>query len=140
MTLLTVDSSVFVSALNKKDVLHEESREFFEFLKTKDFQIVIPTIVIVEVGNILMKSKKLRNINSFLDKFYEFEVIDLDFEFLTKIFPKFRHFNLKTGDAIIASTASFYNTTLITWDRQLIYQAKKEMDVSTPRQYVSGSR
>ncbi|PIS39552.1 MAG: hypothetical protein COT33_01360 [Candidatus Nealsonbacteria bacterium CG08_land_8_20_14_0_20_38_20] len=139
MASYTIDSSVFISAFNQQDVFHKQTKEFFDCLGKMDFEIILPISVIAEVGNILIKNRKIKDTLIFLDYFYEFTVIEFNYEFLLSAFPVFRKFKLKTGDILAASTAYLYKAVLISWDKQLLKQSKKLVASFTPDEFCRQS-
>lgn len=139
---LTVDSSVYLSALNEKDPYFSVTQNFFTLSYEREWQIVLPIQVIFEVTNILHRKKfssKTRQ-KSFFTRFFEdpyITVIEQDSLFADFFLKYHIKYQLKTSDAIIAITAKVAESQLITWDQQLISQTRKHLHPGkTPEQFL----
>ena len=136
MKRFILDSSVYISYLNPKDVLHTETKRFINKITSPGVNFIVPIIVFLEVGNVLQKIlPKFRNEN--LVRFFEdHTIIRLDLQQAYELLTTFKNFNLKTSDAIILGTAILNNATLITWDEQFQKEAKKSVDTQTPKTFL----
>ncbi len=141
---LTIDSSVYLSAIEQNDNFFEESANFFRTILQEDYQITSPILIVCEIIHTLKRNTKnpqilesrLRLIKKSFTK-SESRVIAMeknflrDFEKLSPLFSK-----LKTSDAIVALTALIYNTTLISWDKKLNEVSRKHISVYTPSEFL----
>ncbi|MDP2721106.1 MAG: hypothetical protein Q8O75_04160, partial [bacterium] len=82
---LTVDSSVFISALNPNDPFVEISQKFFSSIAKKGSKIIIPITIALEVDNILRKVgvRQKEVLKTFLED-KTIDIVYLDVEFLEK--------------------------------------------------------
>lgn len=134
---LVLDSSVFISYLNKDDVLHKATNQLMQYLLNKQkFIIIIPAIVFLEVANVLARKKRDFIEDYMLSVFQKYQVVDIDLHFARSLLPLFKQINLKTSDAIILGTAILNKATLITWDEKFQKQAKKFVDKQTPKTFL----
>lgn len=135
---LLIDSSVFIAFFNDADVFHKETVVFFEkFLEDKNAIIVLPILVFLEMVNVLQKKIGAFNEEKLLEAFNRYEKTDLSFGSSREYLLLFKHFNLKTSDAIITACAKLTNATLVTWDEKLIKEAKKLVNAQTPRRFLT---
>jgi predicted nucleic acid-binding protein len=135
MTKLTIDSSVFLSALLPSDRLHDESRLFFERLKERPVTIVEPITVVFEVCNILVKNG-VRDVSRVLERLMQFQILELDASSVPDAQFVFQKCQLKTADAIVVWCASVSESILVSWDHKLTRQAKNLVRAYTPREYI----
>lgn len=137
MKSFVLDSSVYISYLNPKDVLHVETKKFIDNLTSSDVNFIVPIIVFLEVGNVLQKiSPKFRD-EDLIRFFEDHTVVNLDLELAKKLLPIFKEFNLKTSDVIIAACAKINEATLVTWDEKFRKQAEKFLPSQTPKTFLA---
>ena len=128
---LLLDSSVYISSLNTKDIFHKQTKKFALQLKNEKIEIVVPVLVVLEVANILQQPAE--------DVFYIFEdglLINLDLSLIKEIIPLFKKVKIKISDAVIAATAKIYEAGIISWDKKLVKESKKLVNAYTPEEYL----
>lgn len=137
MRPLTVDSSVFVSALSRNENNTVVSREFFESIKKKQIEIIIPITIVLEVDNITQRFS-LSQKEILHEKFLEeaIKLISIDNEFLERYWIHAGKFDLKTADLIVALVSFYENSTLVSWDKKLIKGTKNFCRSKTPREFL----
>src|SRR3989338_488608 len=123
MNALTIDSSVFLSSLLDRDAYHAHSLSFFSHIRTQGAITTLPMIVILEVANILTKYGKdpAPAINSLM----RFATLAHDQASIEESITVFKRLQLKTSDALVVWCAYVSESTLISWDKQLVRQAQK---------------
>lgn len=135
---LILDSSVFISYLNKDDIFFDVTNQLVQHLLNKPkFIIVIPVIVFLEVANVLARKNRDFIEDYVLSVFQKYQVVDIDINFARSLLPLFKQINLKTSDAIILGTTILNNATLITWDEKFQKEAKTFVDVQTPKTFIT---
>ena len=135
---LLIDSSVFIAFFNDADVFHKESVVFFEkLLEDKNIIIVLPILVFLEAANVLQKKISSFNEEKLLEAFSKYEKVDLSFDSSREYLLLFNQLHLKTSDAIIAACAKLTNAALVTWDEKLVKEAKKFVDIQTPKTFLN---
>ena len=135
MIKLTIDSSVFLSALLEKDSFHNASLEFFDALKKSEVTISEPITVLLEVANILIKNG-VRDPSRALQSLLQFHILPLDRSMLVDAQFVFQKCRLKTADATVVWCASVSESTLISWDGKLLREAKKLVRAQKPTEYI----
>lgn len=133
---LVLDSSVFISYLNKDDIFFDRTIEFIDYLKDKQEIIILPVIVFLEVANVLTRNNRHFKEGYMFSVFNKYEMIEIDLHLARLLLPMFKKFRLKTSDSIILGTAILNEATLITWDKKLEKEAKKLIDVQTPKSFL----
>jgi predicted nucleic acid-binding protein len=131
---LTIDSSVFLSALLPDDPHRLQTLLFFQKLAHRQPTVILPTIIVCEVTNILEKTgyQRVSSVTKFLGAF---QLVPLNEDFVESALPFWKKFALKTADAIIAVTCLLHRSTLVTWDRRLITKSTPFINAITPNDY-----
>ena len=137
MKAFILDSSVYISYLNPQDTLHMKTKNFINSITSPDIDFIVPIIIFLEVGNVLQKILPQFRNDDLLRFFEDHTIINLDIELAQQMLIIFKHFNLKTSDAIIVACSKMENATLITWDEKLVKQAKSLTNAQTPRTFLT---
>lgn len=123
--LVAVDSSVLVSLFASKESHYLHSKKLINWIIKNNVKIIMPMLVLYEVFHTLRRIGWFDEKNSYA-KFSKimnsenFAYIAVDTEFFNG-FKQIDFFNkLKTSDAIIAASAFFNETVLISWDKKMI--------------------
>jgi|GEM_PF-6749865 len=135
----TLDASVLIPLISKNDVYSHPSGKFFKKVFGKNTKFIIPMVSLFETFHVLKRNgfldgdNEMREFEDFFN-FECFEFIDLDFRFfdLFKMINFFR--NLKTSDAIIATTAISLSSPLITWDKKIV---SNTLNAYTPTDFLN---
>lgn len=131
---LLIDSSVYIAFFKDSDFFHKESVALIEKLsEDKKVSIVLPILVFLEILNVLYKKLGAFDEKKLLNSFNKYEKVDLDFESAVDFMLLFKKVNLRTSDAIIAACAKMEDATLVTWDEELVKEAKKLVSTQTPK-------
>lgn len=132
MKTILLDSSIYIASLNDQDFFHSKTKEFILQLERdrSDAEIIVPVLIIFEVGNILKKPPQ-----DIMALFAGGEIIELTLDLAQKLIPFFKSVKLKTSDSIITACAKFYSADLISWDKRLIKEAKKLIKAYAPEDY-----
>lgn len=138
MKALLVDASVFVAALLESNTHHAASRQFFTLLRENEKlpYLVVPATIVLEVANILTKFGRHREARSLPSYFPTLQVVPVDDSFIRQAMPVFARVHLKTADAIVVATAFLWKAHLVSWDRQLLREAKHLIPALTPPEYL----
>lgn len=134
----TLDASVLIPLISENDIHSAPSKVFFDKVFGKDTLFIIHMLSLFETFHFLKRT-------GFLDDnvgvlrfrgFFNlncFKYIDLNFHFFN-LFKETNFFrNLKTSDAIVASTSIFMSTPLITWDKKM---ALNSLNAYTPTEFL----
>jgi predicted nucleic acid-binding protein len=141
MRLITVDSSVFVSAARPSEAGFQESTAFFEWVRRARPRLFLPTIVIVETAAALGRTGSQESIahqyglaigqlpNTFL--------VTLD-EGLARQAAAFgARYKLRGADAVYLATASLFAAELVTLDKEQLERGAKIVQTLTPAGFVA---
>jgi len=132
------DSSVLIAFFNRDDIFHKDTVNFInELIEHKEVIVILPVIVFLEVTNVLSKKATKFNAEALFDIFDTYEKLDLNFETAKSLIPIFKQVHLKTSDAIIFASAKLEDATIITWDEQFQKEAKRLVDIQTPKTFLN---
>lgn len=144
--LIVVDSSVVISSLIESDPSHEFSRNFLSELKKKKQQIILPILAVFEVLHAYFRLCKDQEKT---DKLYQalidwnltgfLRIANLEASFLVYFTANHHLFPIKTADCVMALTAHRLQSPLISWDKQLLKNAKKNIQAMTPEKFLDVS-
>lgn len=136
--LFTIDSSVLISMLIELQSNHSDSKNFIDYVMRKKGVLIVPMIIFFETFHTLKRLGffDVKNAHETFIQFCNysnFKFFDLNMKFFN-YFKQIDCFNnLKTSDAIIASSAFLTESILISWDRQLI---KNTVNAYTPSEFL----
>lgn len=144
---IVVDSSVIISSLIESDPFHKFSRNFLSELKRKKQQIILPMLAVFEILHAYFRLCKNQektdelyqalidwNLTGFL------RIANLEASFLVYFTANHHLFPIKTADCVIALTAHRLQSPLISWDKQLLKNAKKYLIAITPEKFLRNFR
>ena len=141
---LSIDASVFLSALFEKEINNGYSRKFLQKVKDLGFFVSVPLLTPMEVLQSYYRiTKDLKRSDGILEQFVEWNLrkrirfVPIEAAFFSRFTAHHRLFDLKTSDTIIAVNAYHEKTTLITWDKKLIKECKNKIRVLTPKQFLT---
>jgi len=137
---LTLDSSVIVAFLNKRDTLFNDTERFIQGVPIGKYDVVIPTIVVCEVANVLSRNATPMAVSGVMSYLEAFHWVSLDREETLSLTSHFSKYKLKTSDAIVAGTALRYRATLISWDEKLLRESRKHFTSFTPTEFLKKIR
>jgi len=137
MRYFTIDTSVFVSAVDQNDPFNKTTLDFFKSLNPEKDRIIIPITIIIELVNLVYKMDQdhQKMIEYFNDQPHV-SVIPIDDYFYENYWVNFTKFNLRAGDLIIALTSFFHQTQLITWDKQFLKDTRDLCDAMMPKEFL----
>ena len=129
MTLpdVTLDSSVWVAALDVADYFHRQSSNLLEVLAQQGAHLHGPSFVLVEaacaMGRKAGDSAVAEEAHLRLRSFPALVLHPVDTQCLQTAYQLgARHF-LRGADALYVATAALYDAPLVTWDRELVERA-----------------
>ena len=116
--------------------MHEASRGFLRSLQTIQSSIIVPTTIVLETANVLIRNR-YTHVASVLEYLMTLEIVPFDLAFCQSAFPLLDRVRLKTYDAVVVVTAYIFQTTLISWDKQLLKEATHIVPAMTPSEYLA---
>ena len=137
---LTVDSSVFVSALRKDEEKHKESLSLFRKIKDAEYIAIEPYSVLIEVVAAIRRRTNdmalaMRVKSDFLNigSLNFVEIGDILAEDAAEIAAKI---GVRGMDALIIQTAKEYNASLVSFDNEMTKRAKEVVKVADIEKFI----
>jgi PIN domain nuclease of toxin-antitoxin system len=120
MDTYVVDTHALAWFISKDKRLSLKAEEILTQAENGEVKVLIPTLVMAELTHIAEKGRVTVTIEELLDKINQgdgFTIVGFDFPIFEKMLTLPKHWDIH--DRIIAATASYYQSTLITRDQIL---------------------
>ncbi len=141
---VTVDASVFLSANNPAEAHQIESRAFLEALSSNARPVVLPTLVVPEVGAAAYRvggsEETARSLALSLMRIPGVIFVPLDGQMAEASLEIAVECALKGSDAVYAATARRFGATLVTLDRQQRTRLPADVRALYPWEALDDSR
>jgi predicted nucleic acid-binding protein len=138
---LTIDTSVFISALNPAERRHEESARLLQLLRDQKPVVILPTLVRVELAGAVARPRgdaeagRQASRLTFLATRRVF--VDLDDRLAEEAAELAATTVLEGADAVFVAVARKYDAVLISLDRDQLEKAPPVVAVCDPLQALS---
>jgi len=133
-TTYTVDASVFLNAFNPYEPGHEQSQRLLALMRDAAAPIVVPTLLLPEAAAAVRRGRGdadlARRFSSALSRLPHLVLVSLDLTLARQAADVAAQHGLRGSDAVYATVALRFGSTLITLDRQ---QREKVAEVVTTR-------
>jgi predicted nucleic acid-binding protein len=133
---LVIDSNIFVSSLDPKDMFHSECYPIFERILNFEMEALSPTLVLVETTCALRRrtnSEEIaRKIYRQLALLPSINWLDITLEVAERACMLGVKTGLRGGDAIVLQVAEQYGIPLLTKDKEMKERAPKGILVFDP--------
>ena len=133
---LVIDSNIFVSSLDPKDIFHAECHPILEKMLTFEIEALCPALVLVEVTCVLRRRTNSENlaiaVYKNLARLPAINWLDITLEVAQRASMLGVKTGLKGGDAIVLQVAEQYGIPLLTKDKEIKQRAPKEILVFEP--------
>jgi len=133
---LVVDSNIFVSSLDPKDIFHSECYPLFEKILNLEIKAFCPTLVLVETACVICRRTNSQEVARKIYKNLAFlpsiNWLDITLEVAERACMLGINSGLKGGDAIILQVAEQYNIPILTKDKEITEKAPKNIKVFEP--------
>lgn len=140
---IVIDASVFISSFSKEEQFYKDSVALIKKIVTEQIQVFVPMLTIFEIlQSLYRKTQDLKKVDRAYQQLIDLNVsqsltiINLEADFLAYFVTHHHKFPLKTSDAVIALTASREHCPLVSWDKQLLKAASKQIETYTPKEYL----
>ncbi|AFZ53644.1 PIN domain-containing protein [Cyanobacterium aponinum UTEX 3221] len=120
MITYVVDTHALAWFISEDERLSCKAKEILTQAENGEVKVLIPTLVMAELTHIAEKGKVKIIIEELLDKINQgdgFSIVGFDFVIFQQMLILPKHWDIH--DRIIAATASYYQSTLITRDQIL---------------------
>jgi predicted nucleic acid-binding protein len=133
---LVVDSNIFISGLDPKDVFHSECYPIFERIVKFEIEALCPALVLVETICVIRRRTNSENASSSvyksLSSLPSINWLDVTLAVAERACLLGAKTGLKGGDAIVLQVAEEYGIPLLTKDKEIKDKAPRGILVFEP--------
>lgn len=138
---MTVDASVFVSSLHPPDAYYSMSRQFTEQIRTEDWVVICPTLVVIEcagaIGRLTGREADGRDAITAVRSFRSLRFVPLSEELSDAAAELAAVHQLRGADAVYVAVAREFGTTLVTWDREMLTRSPAAVTTINPGDWLA---
>ncbi len=143
MRLLTIDSSVFVSAARATETGHQESRVFLDWARRARPRVFLPTLVLVETAAALSRTGSdadtARQYSLAVSQLPNTVLVALDEGLARQAAMLGAKHKLRGADAVYVTTASLFAAELVTLDREQLKRGARIVRTLTPAGFAAST-
>ena len=133
---LVVDSNIFISGLDPKDVFHSECYPIFERIVKFEIEALCPALILVETVCVIRRRTNsedtARSVYKSLSSLPSINWFDITLAVAERACLLGAKTGLKGGDAIVLQVAEEYGIPLLTKDKEIRDKAPKGILVVEP--------
>ena len=141
MRLLTIDSSVFVSAARSSEIGHAESTAFLAWVRNKRTRLFLPTLVIAEVAAALSRTGSDRGLAQqyalAVGQLPNTVMVALDEGLARQSAAIGAQHRLRGADGVYLASAALFAAELITLDREQLERGAAIVQTLTPADFLA---
>jgi predicted nucleic acid-binding protein len=136
MAILTIDASVFINSVNRREDGYAESNRFMRRIHNKGHPVIVPTLLLVELAATIARGQgKPTRADRFVRTIYEmshFTFVPLDESVMWNSIEIAAQYQLRGSDAVYVAVARRYGATLVTLDREQRERVTGVVTVQSP--------
>lgn len=143
MKKVVIDSSVFLSSFLPNEENSKASKEFFEVIQSEKITIFLSMLTLFEVLHSYYRVTKNSQATEQVHQFFidlniskGLKIMSLEAAALAHFVTRHEDLDIKTSDTVIALTALREKCPLISWDKQMLKAAAKEVEAYTPTGFL----
>lgn len=133
---LVIDSNIFVSSLDPKDMFYAECCPILDKILTFEIEAICPAIVLVEVACVIRRRTNSETLAIYvyknLSQLPSINWLDITLEVAQRASMLGAKTGLKGGDAILLQVAEQYGIPLLIKDKEIKQKAPKEILIFEP--------
>jgi predicted nucleic acid-binding protein len=137
----TIDASVFLNAFNPKESGQAESQRFLSYLQENAIPIIIPTLLLPEVAATIARGSNDSGLAlkfaTALARLPHLVLVPLDFKLAGHASDIAAQYLLRGSDAIYATVAIHYGSTLVTLDREQHDRVNNALKACYPKEILA---
>ena len=141
MRLITIDSSIFVSAARPCERGHAESTSFLELVRRARPRVFLPTLVMAEVAAALSRTGSdpglARQYALAIRQLPNAVLVSLDEGLAEQAAVLGAQHKLRGADAVYLATAALFAAELVTLDREQLERGASIVQALTPSGFIS---
>lgn len=136
----TIDASVFLNAFNPHEAGHETSHRLLARLQTEAIPIVVPTLLLPEVAGTIARGRQdpvlAREFSRAISRLPHLVLVALDATLARRAAEVAAEHRLRGSDAVYATVALQFGSTLVTLDREQRDRVAKIVPARSPSEAI----
>ncbi len=144
MRLLTIDSSVFVSAARPSEPGNLESKAFLTWVRAERPRLFLPTLTLVEVAAALSRTGAATNLAQqyalAIGQLPNVVLVPLDDGLARQSAALGAQHQLRGADAVFLASAAVFAAELVTLDREQLQRGELVVQTLTPASFMKTVR
>jgi len=144
MRLLTIDSSVFVSAARPSEPGNVESKAFLAWVRSERPRLFLPTLTLVEVAAALSRTGAATNLAQqyalAIGQLPNLVLVPLDDGLARQSAALGAQHQLRGADAVFLASAAVFAAELVTLDREQLQRGELVVQTLTPASFMKTVR
>ena len=140
----TIDASVFVAAARAPDAHHAASLEFLRQIEEQTGNLFCPTLVLAECSAAIARQTDrpilAERTVALVERFPNLLLVPLDIPLARRAAQSAMTYRLRGADSIYVAVAEAFNTTLITWDAEMLQRSPAVVAALTPTEWMEQQR
>jgi predicted nucleic acid-binding protein len=119
--MYTIDTSVFINAVEPHEQDHAASRQLLGLLRTRQIAVIVPTLLTVEVAGTVSRLRdaaRAQRLVEILTRLRSVTFVALDDTLARQAAALAAAHRLRGADAVYAAVAQQFGTTLVSRDRE----------------------
>jgi predicted nucleic acid-binding protein len=122
MPIFTIDASVFINSVNRREDGYIDSNRFMRWIHDEGHPVIVPTFLLVELAASIARGQgSAARAERFVKRLYElnhFTFVPLDEPVMWDSVDIATQYQLRGGDAVYVAIARRYAAMLITLDQE----------------------
>lgn len=144
MRLLTIDSSVFVSAARPREPGHKDCTAFLAWVRKERPRLFLPTLLMVEVASALRRTGSAPNLAReyalAIGQLPNVVLVALDEGVARRSAALGCQHGLRGADAVFLASAALFAADLITLDREQLQRGSRVVQTFSPAAFLATAR
>jgi predicted nucleic acid-binding protein len=140
MRLLTIDSSVFVSAARPREPGHAESLAFLAWVRAARPRLFLPTLALVEVAAALSRAghapRLAQQVALAIGQLPNVVLVPLDEGLARQSAALGSQHGLRGADAVFLASAAVFAAELVTLDREQLQRGARMVQTLSPATFL----
>lgn len=141
MRLITIDSSVFVSAARPSEISHAESTNFLNWVRNLRPRLFLPTLIMAEVAAALSRTGSAAGLAQqyalAIAQLPNTVMVALDDSLARQAAALGAQHKLRGADSVFIASASLFAAELVTLDRQQLERGSSIVQTLSPAEFLA---
>lgn len=138
---LTLDANIIVSAVRETEVYHRESIEFLREIELREAAIYCPNLIVTECGSAIARRTGNRDLAertvALIYMLPNLVLLPIDNSVSNRATEISISERLRAADAIYVAIAESSDSTLISWDAEILQRGGVIVPTNTPIEWIN---